>query len=173
MRIRQILSVLTLTLGVLVPTLPANASGLVAADLAPMTHRSASLSIVMPDGDRKAYTPAEIERFATYQLTTQTPWRDAPAVFEGVRLRDVLAAHGLENAKGIKIKAENDFVVTMTREVWESEDFLIATRVDGRPHSRRARGPIQFVLDWDAYQSSPVAEESHLVWMAAEIAPMF
>lgn len=150
---------------------PLQASGLSEVTLEPMTHRSAELTLVLPDGERVAYSPADLEGLTTYQLETRTPWRDEEAVFEGVRLKDLLAKHGLDQVDAITVRAENDYTITMERDVWENEDFLIATRVDGRPHSRRARGPIQFVLDWDAYQSSEVAVESHLVWMAAEIAP--
>lgn len=150
----------------------AHATGLVAADLPPIEHREASLTLVSVAGTTAIYTPAEIEAYPTYSITTKTPWRDDPARFEGVRLRDVLAAHGLAQLDQITIRAENDFVVTMDRKVWEAEDFLIATRVDGQAHSRRARGPLQFVLDWDAYVTSDVATESHLAWMAVEIAPL-
>ena len=156
----------------LTPLAPLQASDLSQVELEPMTHRAASLSLVLPDGSGSiSYTPAELEGLATYSLETRTPWRDEAAVFEGVRLRDLLAKHGLDQVDAITVRAENDYTITMTRDVWEAEDFLIATRVDGRPHSRRARGPIQFVLDWDAYQTADNVREGHLVWMAAEIAP--
>lgn len=154
------------------PIAPLQASGLTQVTLKPTAHRAANLTLVLPEGGSVSYAPADLEGLATYSLETRTPWREDPALFEGVRLRDLLAKHGLDQVEAITVRAENDYTITMTRAVWEGEDFLIATRVDGRPHSRRARGPIQFVLDWDAYQSSGLATESHLVWMAAEIAPV-
>lgn len=159
-------ALLTLTL-----TGPLKAAELSKTQLPPMQHLEATLTMVLPDGTRVAYSPSELEAFPTYRLETRTPWREQAAVFEGIRLRDLLAQHGFDQSASITVRAENDFTITMERRVWEGEDFLIATRVDGRPHNRRARGPIQFVLDWDAYQSSAVASENHLVWMAAEIAP--
>lgn len=150
---------------------PLQATGLSEVTLAPIAHRNASLTLALPGGTRVTYTPAELEDLATYQLNTRTPWREEAARFEGIRLKDLLAKHGLDQVQAITVRAENDYTIIMDRAVWEAEDFLIATRVDGRAHSRRARGPIQFVLDWDAYQSSDVAQESHLVWMVAEIAP--
>jgi|GEM_PF-838146 hypothetical protein len=145
------------------------ASGPSPVELTQITHRPASLTLVMPGGEQVEYTPAALEQLNTYEMTTRTPWRDDEAVFQGVLLRDLLERHGMADVKAIRVRAENDFTITMDRAVWEGESFLIATRVDGRPHSRRERGPIQFVLDWDAYRNSDVADENHLVWMAAEI----
>ena len=51
--------------------------------------------IVAADGTEKSYSPADLEKFQTYSLTTTTPWRDDPADFQGVLLNDVLAANGL------------------------------------------------------------------------------
>ncbi len=132
-------------------------------------HARAEIVIVQPDGSEVTYTPSELEKLPNYALTTQTPWRDVAAEFEGVLLRDILDANGLTEASAIVVTAENDFSSTIPRAVWETVDILVATRVDGRPHTRRARGPIQFVIDMDTYQASDVATESHLVWMAARI----
>ena len=69
----------------------------------------------------------------------------------------------------IRVVAENDYAVTIPRAVWEASPLLVATRVDGAAHSRRARGPIQFVFDMAAYEASEVITESHWVWSAARI----
>ena len=137
-------------------------------DLAPMTHRDARLEVRV-EGGGAAYSPADLEAFPTYQIETTTPWRETPAVFEGILLTDLLAAHGLLDAPSILVTAENDFTSVINREVWEITPILVATRVDGRPHSRRNRGPIQFVVSAEDYIGSSVVTEAHLVWMAAVI----
>lgn len=134
-------------------------------------HTAAELIVVGTDGAEATYDPATLERMPTYSLTTTTPWRSEPAVFEGVLLTDLLAAHGLSDIDAIEVTAENDYSVTIPRAVWEEFSILVATRVDGRAHSRRARGPIQFVIDMDAYSASANAREDYLVWMAARIEP--
>ena len=145
------------------------AGPLIEVDLEPMNHAEASLMVVGADGAEVMYSPAELEAFTTYSMTTTTPWRDEPANFEGVLLADVLAASGLDGVDAIAVTAENDYSTVITRELWESVDILVATRVDGRPHSRRARGPIQFVIDSETFNSSDLTSESNLVWMAARI----
>ena len=138
-------------------------------ELAPMRHREAQLEVRVGDGSGATYEPADLESFPTYRVETTTPWREEPAVFEGILLTDLLAAHGLLDAPSIRVTAENDFTTVITREVWEAAPILVATRVDGRPHSRRDRGPIQFVVPSEDYVGSPVVTEDHLVWMAAVI----
>jgi len=145
------------------------AGGPIEAELDPITHVNATLVVVESDGSETAYTPAMLEELTTYSMTTTTPWRDVPATFEGVLLSDVLSAHGLDGTPTIRVTAENNYVTTINREVWEEVDILIATRVDGRPHSRRARGPIQFVIDAEAFASTDLTAESNFVWMASRI----
>ncbi|MFQ1700482.1 hypothetical protein ACJ5NV_07790 [Loktanella agnita] len=153
-----------------------SASAAIAAELhpvtlEPITHAEAELVLVHPDGHETSYTPETLENFPTYRLRTTTPWRDEPADFDGILLRDLLASAGLDSLDQIRTLAENDYSTTIPRELWENVTVLVATRVDGEPHTRRARGPIQFVIPMDEYTSSPVANESYLVWMAARIQP--
>ncbi len=138
-------------------------------DLAPMHHKEAQLEIRVGGGSIAVYAPEDLESFPTYRIETATPWRDIPAVFEGILLTDLLAAHGLLDAPYIRVTAENDYTTVISREVWEAAPILVATRVDGRPHSRRSRGPIQFVVASEDYVGSPIVTEDHLVWMAAVI----
>lgn len=145
------------------------AGPMTAVDLPAMTLETAILTVVDQEGAETQYTPAQLEDFATYSLTTTTPWREEPALFEGVLLSDILAASHLETAASILVTAENDYQTTISKEVIDSVAILVATRVDGMPLSRRARGPIQFVIDAEAFANSPLTTEATLVWMAARI----
>jgi len=57
----------------------------------------------------------------------------------------------------------------MSKDLIDSVQILVATRVDGKAHSRRVRGPIQFIIDAEAFVGSSLATEASLVWMAARI----
>ena len=159
----------------LLPAVPAHAappsSAFSHVTLDPIRHQDASLTLVAPDGTETVLDPAALEALGAWRLTTKTPWREVPATFEGPLLSEVLAAAGLENVPAIAVVAENDYAVTIRREVWDSVPILVATRVDGKAHSRRARGPIQFVMDMAAYEASGIAAERDWVWMAARISP--
>lgn len=136
--------------------------------LAPIAHVDGVLTVSGPDG-AASYTQGELERFDTYALTTTTPWRDEPAVFEGVLLNDVLAAHGLAGAETIILTAENGYVIETPRDVWAHEPALIATRIDGAALTRAERGPFYVVF--------PLLGDEHLgedfgaywVWLLSDI----
>jgi hypothetical protein len=147
----------------------ASASGLEKVSLAPIVYADAELTVVSPQGEQRVYGPADLERFTTYRVVTTTPWRSEPATFEGVLLADVLAASDLSDVESILVTAENDFSTSLSRELIADVDILVATRVNGAAISRRARGPIQFVIDAQAFRSSRLTAESNLVWMAARI----
>lgn len=138
-------------------------------NLAPTVHMKASLTVLGADGKSTVYSPADLEKLPTYQIVTATPWRDEPAVFTGILLIDLLELHGLLSAQSIVVTAENDFSTTFSRRTLAAANILVATRVNGVPHSRRARGPIQFVVEEEVYQSSGFVTEAHLVWMASRI----
>lgn len=141
-------------------------------DVGEVRFAKAELTVVAPDQEHR-FDQVALESLGTYAVTTDTPWRDYPAEFVGVRLTDLLRATGLGQATAIRVVAENDYAITMPREVWESYDPLIATRVDGRGHSRRARGPLQFVFDMRSNPATGAEEfQSNWVWMAARIEPV-
>ncbi|EBA11943.1 hypothetical protein [Roseobacter sp. CCS2] len=137
--------------------------------LDPIEHTDAQLVIIAADGTAQTYTPATLEALPTYRVRTTTPWRDEPVDFDGVLLSDLLEANGLHLTDEINVIAENDFSTTIPRALWDTVPVLVATRVDGRAHTRRERGPIQFIIDKGSYTASPVVSERHLVWMAARI----
>lgn len=139
--------------------------------LAPIDHVNATLVIVDADGKEVAYSQAELEQFTTYSMTTKTPWREEPATFEGVLLNEVLAASGLGSSVSIVVTAENDYSTVLSDALLREVDILVATRVNGLPHNRRNRGPIQFVIDHEVYEQSALTSESNFVWMAARIEP--
>lgn len=137
--------------------------------LAPIKHANAALTVSGPMGETR-YTPHMLETIAPHRMTTVTPWRREPAVFDGVLLTDVLAANGLDQEDAIRVIAENGYAVEIERRVWETWPVLIATRVDGKAHSKRQRGPLQFILPMSQdVRSGTGLMTSNWVWMAERI----
>lgn len=162
----------TLAILLLIPSAPSMAAQPEPVELEPISHAAAQLVVVDIDGNEHRYSQAELEALGGYRIETTTPWREVPARFEGGLLQDLLAAHGLSEVEAIQVTAENEFQTVLERSVWQNVPVLLATRVDGQPHSRRARGPIQFVVPDELYSGSPYVAERHLVWMAARIEPV-
>ena len=117
----------------------------------------------------EAFVVMERETVLSKEGRTEAATHGWAATFEGVLLADVLAAHGLDAAAAIAVTAENDYRTVMERDLLESVDVMLATRVDGAAHTRRARGPIQFVIDMESFANSDLTSESNYVWMAARI----
>jgi len=158
-------------LALLVACLPALAPAAdpVSVELDTIRHRQAALSITGPGGEA-TYSPAQLEEMGAMRMITRTPWRDEEAAFDGVLLSELLDAHGLLEATAIRVIAENDYAVVLPNMVWKNWPVLVATRVNGRAHTRRERGPIQFVLPMS--NDARVGEGdlvNYWVWMAARI----
>lgn len=167
----KLLHSICILLGLLLNPVSAVASGVEPTTVEPIAYDNALLIVVDMEGKETAYTPADLEALGTYRLVTSTPWRPEPAEFVGALLQDLLKKHGLDKATAIRVLAENEFESVLEREVWEEAPILLATRVDGKPHSRRERGPIQFVVAAEDYVGASAIAERHLVWMAARIEP--
>lgn len=152
-------------------------SGPALADVVPVEledvrHQRAELLVMGAQG-MATYTAADLEALGSYRMTTVTPWREDMTAFDGALLSDVLAANGLADVSAIRIVAENGYATEMEASIWENYPVLLATRVDGRPHSRRARGPIQFILPMsDSPEVGAVGMGKYWVWMAARIEPV-
>jgi len=141
----------------------------VPVELEDVRHQSATLSVAGANGD-VSYTQADLEALGAVRMRTITPWREDMTDFEGVLLQDVLEANGITGAGKIRVTAENGYATEIEASVWKQFPILLATRVNGRPHSRRARGPIQFVLPMsDAPEVGSDGYLSNWVWMAARI----
>lgn len=141
----------------------------VPVELEDIVHAPAELVVSGANGE-VSYDPASLEALGARRMVTVTPWREEPATFDGVLLEDILAANGLHDVSAIRVIAENDYAVVIEAAVWKRWPLLVATRVDGRPHSRRARGPIQFVLPMSVDATSGLDDMvNNWVWMAARI----
>ena len=135
------------------------------AGLPHIDHAVASLEVIGSEGQSAVYSPTQLEEFPTYEVETRTPCRAQPADFAGVLVSDVLARHDLLSAPMIVVTAENEFSAAFDRRAMMAAPILIATRADGAAHSRRARGPIQFVISEDDMKARGALNESPLVWM--------
>lgn len=157
-----------MSFALVVPT-SVSAAEPVPIELNDIRHRSAALEIAGPAGTA-SYSPAELEALGAMRMITKTPWREEEAAFDGVLLSELLDAHGLLDVEAIRVIAENDYAVTIPSAVWRDWPVLVATRVNGRAHSRRERGPIQFILPLSADANVGLQENvNYWVWMAARI----
>jgi len=144
-------------------------AGPVGIELEPIKHTQAQLVVMGPEGS-KTYDQSDLESISPVRMTTITPWRQTPAAFDGVLLTDLLDENGLSDVAAINVIAENDYVVRIPSGIWKKWPIVVATRVNGKTHSRRARGPIQFILPMsDDAEIAVDSNQTYWVWMAARI----
>lgn len=117
------------------------------------------------NGDAVAFLDENIlSAFPEHRIETRTPWTDGVARFEGVLLSDVLTAVG---ARGNSLFAEAINGYRIELPISDAEEFgvLLAMRMDGKPLSRRDKGPL-----WIVYPRDSIAEirderyDSRWVW---------
>lgn len=138
-------------------------------DLEPMPPSADVLTITAANGEVFEYDTSALEAMDTYRIVQDSQWHGDNAAYDGVLLTDLLQAHGLEDAAAIRVVAEDDYAVTFPREGIRETPILIATRVNDRSMTRRARGPFFFVLDHEAVRRARHLGEQHHIWYARQI----
>lgn len=110
--------------------------------------RAVVLTVTLTDGTQRNFTMRDLGAMDPLSFTTTTPWTTGPSTFEGVRLRDVLAAAG---AKGscMEAIALNDYVSFLPFEDAMNKDVLIAYKMDGRRLTVRNKGPLWIIYPFD------------------------
>lgn len=110
-----------------------------------------------------------LSTFPAHRIETHTPWTDGIARFDGILLKDVLAAIG---ARGDTLFAQaiNGYRIAFPISDAEEYGVLLAMRMDGRTLSRRDKGPL-----WIVYPRDDIAEirderyDSRWVWQLSTI----
>ena len=92
----------------------------------------------------------ELGQMPQTTIRTKTPWIGQDTSFEGVLVRDVLAAAKVKGAS-IRARALNDYAVEIPMADLTKYDVLLATRLDGRPMSVRDKGPYWIMYPFDAH----------------------
>ena len=110
------------------------ASGMITA-----TNKDGTLAL---DQDQLAALPQT-------SFTTSTTWTDGTPTFQGVLLKDYIAAIGA-TGKTITLTALNDYKITMPLADVQGDAPLLAYLMDGKPMSLRDKGPVWLVYPYDA-----------------------
>jgi len=117
-----------------------------------------------------AFDAAMLAALPQHRIETSTPWTDGRNLFEGVLLADVIDFVGAGDARSFRAVALNDYeIVTPVSEAIEN-GALLAMRMDGKPLTRRDKGPIWIVYPRD--DKPDIQDERHdarWVWQLTRI----
>ncbi|SEA17959.1 molybdopterin-dependent oxidoreductase [Rubrimonas cliftonensis] len=132
----------------------------------------ALLTISAEGVDPVELTAADLASYEQRVLRATTEFTDSTAVFSGPLVRDVLAPliAVSPGATEVRLRALNDYVATVPLDDFRRYDVILATSMDGKPMSRRDKGPIwlMYPVDEHVELQDPVYI-NRLVWQLADV----
>lgn len=143
-----------------------------AADREPAAATSdTALNVVGKAGSRMVDV-AEIEALGLRRLATRSPWVEGERVFDGVPLATFLDAVGLADSEAVMMRALDNYTQVIPRADWEEAGAFLATRLDGRPLTRRTQGPVQLVFPIsDRPELDTPQRKPRWIWLIRSIEP--
>lgn len=97
------------------------------------------------------FDEAMLSSLPRHGIETSTPWTDGTKLFEGVLLSNVLELVGIGEAQTLRLVALNEYEVDIPVSDAGAYGVLLATHMDGKPLSRRDKGPIWIVYPRDGF----------------------
>lgn len=114
--------------------------------------------------DEAHFDRAMIEAMESHTLRTSTVVTDGVKTFEGVLMRDLLAAVGAEG-ESVRATALNGYVIDIPMEDFEKYDVIAAYSMDGRQLTPRDKGPLWIVYPRDDfYELQDIRYDYRWIW---------
>lgn len=120
-------------------------------------------------GDVAAFDMAMLAGLPATSFRTTTIWNDGTQWFEGVLLRDLIAAVGARG-RTIRAVALNDYAVELPMSDATDGCALVAYARNGAPMTVRAKGPLWIVYNYDSdpkYRTEVIYSRS--IWQLARL----
>ncbi len=102
------------------------------------------------DGTTALFDFEQLESLGLTQVSTESPWTDGMATFQGVRLSAVVEHLGA-TGETVQFIALDDYTVTIPVSDFDAYEPILATRRDGVPMQIRNKGPIWVIYPWSEY----------------------
>ena len=123
------------------------------ADQLPAPNGKVILSIsgkisVTNDNGAARFDRDALEALGLTEITTTTPWYDAPMKFEGIRLDRLMKVVGATGEK-LQAKALDDYATEIPIADFESYKTLLALKRNGEFLSVKDKGPLFIVYPFD------------------------
>jgi hypothetical protein len=134
----------------------------------------AAESNLVLDGDLNGRAPVSLVdenllALPQTHINTSTQWTKGVHRFSGPLLADLLSRYSA-GPGDLRLAAINSYSVTVNRNLITQDAPIIANRIDGKPFSRRNKGPLWVIFPYDKsaqYQGELVFAAS--VWQLSQI----
>ncbi len=101
-------------------------------------------------GQPAAFDLAALKAMPVTRITTMTPWTDGENLYEGVKIRDLLARLGA-SGQTIVAGAVDDYQVKIPIEDVRDYDVIVAYAVDGKPLPEDDKGPLWIIYPYSEH----------------------
>jgi len=130
---------------------------------------ASSLKIMANDGSSLATFDLEaVEALGMHSIKTKTPWTDGVTHFEGAKVKDILAKAGI-GGESVMAMAFDDYAVSISPEIIEEYDPIIASRMNGKAMTFEDKGPYWIMFDLDSAEEEAAVElRTYAVWHLVE-----
>ena len=138
------------------------------------TPATASLSITgqvlkPTQGQTAVFDLAALKQLPQMEIRTHTRWTEGVIVFQGPLLREVLKSAGAQG-KRLQAIALNYYKVDIPWQDIEQYPVILALSANGKPLSRREKGPIWIMYPMDDYKALQTPDtHSKLIWQLKTI----
>jgi hypothetical protein len=102
------------------------------------------------DGKPTAFDLALLKTLPRMTVTTATPWSDGENLFEGVRLRDLLAHLGWQGTPVIASAVDEYHIAIPTSDI-QQYDVIVAYAMNGQPLPPDDKGPLWIIYPFSAH----------------------
>ncbi|MCF1743049.1 molybdopterin-dependent oxidoreductase [Paradevosia shaoguanensis] len=122
------------------------------------------------DSKSARFDEAMLAALPQHRIETSTPWTDGKKAFEGVLISDLFDFLGVRDAQTLRAVALNEYEIASPFSEAIEHGALLAMRMDGKPLTRRDKGPIWIVYPRDG--SPRIQDERHdarWVWQLTRI----
>ena len=121
------------------------------------------------DGPVARWDRAMLEQLEQVTIKTTTDWTDGISVFKGPRVQDILDRVGAEGDE-VLATAINDYQVSIPISDFADYPVILAMTLDGRPLSRRDKGPLWIVYPRSDYPELQKPENNtKWIWQLKEL----
>jgi hypothetical protein len=128
------------------------------------------LTLEPEEGAAIELTLEDIEALPQTAFVSHNEFVDAPTVFRGALVRDVLALVGLDDAEIVRFTALNDYWVDIPARDFAAFDAILAVEANGRRLSRRDKGPLWLVYPMDSHPELQQHEFiARLIWQVVRV----
>ncbi|MGY4878547.1 hypothetical protein ACLUEY_11770 [Vreelandella aquamarina] len=149
-------------------TMPTQAAETTPSALAPSQDQTPVLTLINA-GERRQISRAQIETSPLHEVVLQH-FEGVKGSFAGVWLDDFIDAQGLDGNVTLRFIAHDDYTVFIKPGDRQAQDYLLVTRLDGKPLALPDFGPTLLVVPAHAEAvEAGTASMTHWIWSIRDI----